>query len=273
MIARLRYLVREVGTYRREARTLADFVRLMRVRLSRSKVGWLVCHRRIVVDTDLASFGGPIRLRSHTTDASVLSEVLVCSAYDDVVRVAGDRVKTVLDLGANVGLTARWMGAYWPDAKVVCVEPERGNATVLRHNVATMEDAATVVEACVGAYERTVDLVTTTGEHGFAMTPSSGGELSSAVVTMEQVLIAGAIETIDVLKCDIEGAERELFSDCRDWIRRVEVAVVECHGGFSGDELVDLLAINGAHFEIAGREIDPAYGVDTVTLRRAGALG
>jgi FkbM family methyltransferase len=267
MIARLRYLVRELGTYAREARTPRDFIDLMRVRLSMSKVGWLVCRRPMVVEADLHSFGGPVRLRSHTTDVSVLSELVVCGAYDAVADRADLGVRTVLDLGANVGLTARWMAARWPGSRIVCVEPEAGNAAVLRHNVAALE-GVTVVEACVGAFERTVELTTTTGEHGFSMSCWPGNGVSSEVVTMDQVLIAGDIETIDLLKCDIEGAERELFSDCRTWIGRVDLAVVECHDGFTAEDLLDLLEENGAAFEIAEREIDPDYGLDTVTLCR-----
>lgn len=270
MIARLGYLVRELGTYAREARTRRDLIDLMRVRLSLSKLGWLVCRRRVVVDTHLASFGGPVRLRSHTTDVSVLSELVVCSAYEAVADRAAARVDTILDLGANIGLTARWMGAHWPEAKIVCVEPEAGNATVLRHNVAPLQDV-TVVEACVGAFERTVELTTTTGEHGFSMSRGPGNGISSEVVTMDQVLDASDIESIDLLKCDIEGAERELFADCHSWIGRVELAVVECHDGFDADELLELLEENGAMFEIADREIDPDYGLDTVTLCRMAA--
>jgi FkbM family methyltransferase len=270
-LERVRYLAREVRTYARETRTPADFVRLMRIRLSQSKVGPLVCRRPIASDIDLPRFGGPIRLRSHTTDISVLSEVLVCHAYDTVPDHAGEEVASVVDLGANIGLTARWMAARWPDSSIVCVEPEPGNAALLRRNVEPLNGSVHVVEACVGAEERRVGLASTSGEHGFAMTDGETG-LMVDVVTMERVLQGLPAGEIDILKCDIEGAERELFASCRPWIGRVRVAVVECHNGFRGDELVALLEANGGRFDVLHNEVDPGYGLETVTLRRTTSL-
>jgi FkbM family methyltransferase len=266
-LERVRYLAREVWTYARETRTPADFVWLMRIRLSQSKVGWLVCPRPIARDIDLPRFGGPVRLRSHTTDISVLSEVLVCHAYDSVPAHTGEDVASVVDLGANIGLTARWMAARWPESSIVCVEPEPGNAAVLRRNVGPLNGSVRVVEACVGAEERRVGLATTTGEHGFAMTDGDA-DLTVDVVTMDRVLGGLPDGEIDILKCDIEGAERELFEHCRPWINRVKVAVVECHNGFRGADLIAMLEANGGRFDVLHNEIDPGYGLETVTLRR-----
>jgi hypothetical protein len=43
--------------------------------------------------------------------------------------------------------------------------------------------------------------------------------------------IAGS-EQIDILKLDIEGAEKELFSDSTDWIEHVSNIVIELHDRF-----------------------------------------
>jgi translation initiation factor 2B subunit (eIF-2B alpha/beta/delta family) len=36
-----------------------------------------------------------------------------------------------------------------------------------------------------------------------------------------------------MLKCDIEGAERLIFADCRSWIQHIGVIVVETHPPYS----------------------------------------
>lgn len=264
----VRQWAREVLTYAREARTPRDFARVMRVRLSQSKIGWLVCPSPIVVDVHLRSLGPDVRLRSHTTDISVLGELLVGGSYARVPALAGGHVGSVVDLGANIGLTSRWMAQLWPGASLVCLEPEPGNVSSLRHNVLALGGAARVVEACVGGRERRVRLASTTGEHGFAMVEGAATGPEVDVITMDHVLAQGGVGAIDVLKCDIEGAERELFASCRSWIDRVGVAVVECHDGFGADELIGLLGANGARFELVEREVNPDYGCETVTLRR-----
>ncbi len=59
----LRY-VQETSTYYREAESPGDFWRVMRVRLSQSKLGSLVCPRPIMVDVSLRSLGRGVRLRA-----------------------------------------------------------------------------------------------------------------------------------------------------------------------------------------------------------------
>jgi FkbM family methyltransferase len=260
----------ETLAYRREAIGWRSFLRLMRVRLSQSKVGWLVCPKPIVVDVDLRSLGPGVRLRSHTTDISVLDELIVSQGYDPVLPYLDRPARTIVDLGSNTGLATRWMAARWPDATIACVEPERGNLEVLRHNVDRL--SATVFPACVGAYERKVQLTSETGEHGFSMSdPASGLGGDVDVITFDRVLADSGLadRSIDLLKCDIEGAEVELFESCEEWIPLVSAMVVECHGAFDGPKLVDVLARNGAEFDLVERMPNPAFGCEVVELRRS----
>ena len=131
VVARFRQWSDEVVSYAREAPDVLSFLRLMRVRLSLSKVGFLVCPKPIVVDVNLRSFGFGVRLRSHTTDISVLGEIVVSHGYDAVLPLLVGPVRTIIDLGANIGLVSRWFAARWPDARIACVEPEAGNVDVL----------------------------------------------------------------------------------------------------------------------------------------------
>jgi FkbM family methyltransferase len=244
--------LREVLAYWRDTRTPLDFLRLMRVRLSLSKLGWLACPKPIVVQVDLESFGGPVWLRSHTTDISVLKEQLVSDGYRAIVRYASEP-RTIVDLGANTGLVARWLAHRYPGARVICVEPEPNNLELLRRNA----DGAEIVEACIGARERQVALATTTGSWGFSMTDEDDGE--TPVITMDRLIAEHGLDRIDVLKCDIEGAEAELFEDA-PWMSRVGMAVVECHG-FPAEEILP------EGWRISEREGNPVFDrFETVTL-------
>ena len=144
---------------------MKHFARLMRVRLSQSKIGPLVCPRPIVVQVALRSLGPGVMLRSHTTDISVLGEILVSRNYE-VAAIAAGNAKTIVDLGANTGLAARWLLERFPQARIVCVEPESGNLAVLMHNLAPYGDRARVIGACVGGHERRVALVGSLATNG-----------------------------------------------------------------------------------------------------------
>lgn len=246
--------VRTVIEYWSDTPTMADFVRLMRVRLSLSKVGWLACPNPIVVRVHLRSFGGPVWLRSHTSDISVLNEQLISDGYGAITRYA-EKPGTILDLGANTGLVARWLRHRYPAARLICVEPEHENLALLVRNV---DGTAEVIGACIGARERRVALTSSTGAWGYRMTGEPG---ETPVVTMDRLIAEHDLDRIDVLKCDIEGAEAELFEDA-PWMNRVGMAVVECHG-FPGEQILP------EGWRIAERDGNPKRPrYETVTLLR-----
>jgi hypothetical protein len=46
---------------------------------------------------------------------------------------------------------------------------------------------------------------------------------------MDTLLREHGVDRVDVLKVDIEGAEKEVFASCSSWIDRVGVLIVEFH--------------------------------------------
>ena len=240
----------------------------MRVRLSQSKVGPRVTPRPIIVEVDSKSLGRRVRLRSHTTDVSVLAEIVLGGSIGRLPDAPG--AGTVIDLGANIGLAYRWLRRRYPTARFVCVEPDPGNVRVLRANVESADGSCVVMPVCVGGSERRVNLASDDGEWGFriveAAEPSDG---DTRVITMDRLLSDAEIEHIDILKCDIEGAEAELFADCRRWISLVDAMVVECHlDVMSTETLIGTLAQNGADFTLTHVERRPELGFEIATLQR-----
>jgi FkbM family methyltransferase len=257
-----------IPAYWRDAYSLKDFLALMRVRLAQSKIGWLVCPSRISASLRIRSFGPtPVRIRSHTTDVSVLGEIVVSKGYDALVRHPRGRPKLIVDLGANIGLVDRWFLNRYPGAEIIAVEPEPTNLETLKANVAGLP--VKVVPAAVGATERTVRLHTVTGEHGFTMVgePQPGSTcVEVPVVTMKSIL--GDAQVVDLLKVDIEGAEEELFADCRDWIGKVGMLLVECHGHYKVASLLDDLKRAGADFTVLECELKPEWDFEVALLER-----
>ena len=244
-----------LAAYAREARTLLDFWRLLRMRLSRTPLGRLVCRRRIGVDIRLRSLG-TVFLRSHTTDILVLGELIEARSYEPLAAAAPGRVLTIVDLGANTGLASRWLLERFPGARVVAVEPEEGNLAVLRRNLRSVGERAQILNACIGATERRVVMVGGREVGGredcFRMTDDGDGD--TQVVTMNRVLEKLGSARIDVLKVDIEGAEEELFGDCGHWIDRVGVLSVECHHPFTAERLLEQLVRSGARLDSVATE-------------------
>ncbi len=75
----------------------------------------------------------PVELRLASTDAEVYGQVLMNKEY---APIADRFVKTIVDCGANVGLTSAYLLSQLPDAQVVAIEPFPANAEICRRNLA-----------------------------------------------------------------------------------------------------------------------------------------
>ena len=268
---RLHAYCRLVCRFWRTAKSLADFATLMRIRLAQSKVGKIVCPSPISRHVGVKGLSNRICLRSHTTDISVLSELIVSDGYDPVLEWIDTPPKTVIDLGANIGLASLWFLSRFPGASVIAVEPERGNASVLRENLSTNENVLRIYEACIGGSEREVTLDSSQGEWANRLVEIDGDnspEYTVPVITMDRIIQENGVECVDLLKCDVEGAEIELFENCESWISKLRLAVVECHDNFDTDKLLELIRKNGAEFECVYRDVKPAFQCEVAILRR-----
>src|SRR5207247_2514943 len=70
------------------------------------------------------------------------------------------------------------------------------------------------------------------GKWGFMTeTVAASGELVGSVdtITIEQIIGKHQIGRIDILKIDIEGAEREVFAGSSRWINTVDCIIAELH--------------------------------------------
>lgn len=184
----------------------------------------------VTVQTELLS--QPIELRLRTTDISVYEEVILNAEYELPFATPP---KVIVDAGANIGLTSVYFANRYPDATVLAIEPEPSNFELLRKNAARYPNIVPLKAALWNKTTRLSLFDAGTGNWGFQTRQSEESASSSAAV--EAITIASLMQTysfdrIDLLKIDIEGAEKEVFEDCSDWIDAVDVLMVELHDRF-----------------------------------------
>lgn len=253
---------RECRAYGREVSSPVGLAHLLQVRLALSKAGPLVIRSPRSRWVHLRSLGR-VLLRSHTSDISVLNELVVWDGYTSSARLLPSPA-TILDLGANTGLAARWFLKIWPQARLVAVEPEPGNINVLRSNLS--QTGSLIFPVAVGGHARKATLFTENGEFGFTICGEpSGTTIEVDVTTMPDLLRDAELDAIGLLKVDIEGAERELFADCGSWIGKVGSMIVECHTGYTADDLMADCARGGGSFSVLEVDKKPEWGFEVVT--------
>lgn len=138
--------------------------------------------------------------------------------------------KLILDIGANIGISVVFYSVTYPDSTVVAIEPSSQNIELLKKNVEPYKKVS-FLQAAIGPVDGTVKLFDPgIGNNGFRTFGQIGDVLEDVDVVSINSLLEAYKEYIPFLvKIDVEGAEKELFSANLDWIDSFKVIVVETH--------------------------------------------
>lgn len=218
--------------------------------------GWALPGRGREVAVRLAGREQPFHLRLGTSDWHVLEEIFFDGEYAIADEFARDSIRTIVDLGANVGYSVLLWKTRFPEARVIAVEPDANNMAVAKRNAEALP-GVTLIEGCATARSGHVTLDRSGGEawaFRVGAPPKTGSTGADAIraYSMDDLLQAAAVPNdapIDLLKCDIEGGEAELFADCRSWIGRVRHVIIELHRPYRSEQFFADLARGGATVE------------------------
>jgi FkbM family methyltransferase len=172
---------------------------------------------------------GSVRLRLRTSDVSVAGKILLEREYDLPLRA---EPAVVLDVGAYIGISTLWFAARYPGARVIALEPDPANATILRQNVRGI-DRVDVLGEALWCADEPVQLAVREGAHWATRVESAhGGRPTVPGTTITTLLERLGLSEIDLLKLDVEGSEVEIFgADAERWLPRVRAIAVEVHEG------------------------------------------
>lgn len=153
---------------------------------------------------------------------------------------------TILDLGANTGMTAVYFGRVYPNARLACVEPVPENVRVLEKNLELNSIPATVFAAAVDVQDGSVRMELLDKDFGHRVAPS-GSDAATQTIEVPALRIPTILQRlgwprIGLLKVDIEGHEKVLFSTHCEWLHLVDAMCIECHEGFGESDLRSLAA-------------------------------
>ena len=140
------------------------------------------------------------------------------------ILAAGDR-PVIVDAGANVGAASAWFANQYPDAAIVAIEPDPGNAAMIRTNLGDLGQV-TILEAAIGATPGFVSTVPAETAWAIQTERASAG---IPVVTVKQAVDRVERGRLFIAKIDIEGFEEDLFASETDWIDEAELVIVEPH--------------------------------------------
>jgi len=158
---------------------------------------------------------------SETVEATGVWEDNQLSLYERIIPDRG----VFVDVGANVGINSIFAKSKRPDARVVAVEPEPGNFARLKNNCAD-----------TGIELHNVAIADHQGSVGFAGTGTnahidSDGEHQVPCDTLDAFVESLGVDSIDLLKIDVEGYTDVVLSQATETLRRTRVAIIEFSHG------------------------------------------
>ncbi|WP_421717904.1 FkbM family methyltransferase [Algiphilus sp.] len=168
---------------------------------------------------------------------SVLPQVSEIFAGDAYLAPRVANIKKILDLGANVGLASLMMERGHPNAHIECVECDPELACILRSNI-SRNSAGRIRVHEFAAWIKDTQLE-------FEANGLGGGRLRDrGLALVDGVDILSWMEAngpFDLIKVDIEGAERRVIKHALSEFRKAAVILIEYH--FESGEPQDLASL------------------------------
>jgi FkbM family methyltransferase len=168
---------------------------------------------------------GPVHLRDNFGDVTNLPDLLV----DDVYRVTRlDRPGDVLDVGANIGLFAKWIHAHNPERRIHCFEPLPGNVELVKLNCPAAIVNAVGIGRGIGRVPAGVDrfgMMASTIDQKWDLVPCE-----IEVVPLDDYAQQRGIREVAFLKLDTEGMELDVVAGAKWVLERTHQIAMETHG-------------------------------------------
>ncbi len=147
---------------------------------------------------------------------------------EEVYRFKADvEDPTIIDCGANIGLSIIYFKRLYPKAKILAFEADPGICNILKKNVEVFGFSdANIVHSAVWDENSTLS---------FAQEGSVGGKIGDAGNGSEMIKVPAIRlsdylnKPVDFLKIDIEGAEYRVLKDCWELLSNVKNLFIEYH--------------------------------------------
>lgn len=169
----------------------------------------------------------PALLRIDTSDFCSYYDVFVSGQKQYDPGELGFIARTIVDVGAHIGMVSIQFARRYPSAKIIAVEPEPSNFALLRQNTSPYKNIF-CVEAALWKNDGEVALGASEAHVKGAFQIVENGRTRVRAITMHTLMREAGITEIDILKVDIEGAEQDVFDSC-DWVDNVRFLAIELH--------------------------------------------
>lgn len=177
---------------------------------------------------NLPELNETIYLRHNTSDVKTFDKVFLEDEYDFKPK---HPPRYIIDAGANIGAASVYLAHLYPTAQIISLEPEKSNFEILIKNTENYKNISCLNKALWYINEPLTIKNPEANKESFEIQQNnmSTGENIVESTTINQLLMDYNISNIDILKIDIEGSEKEVFSFNTEWLKKVSLIFIEFH--------------------------------------------
>lgn len=197
-------------------------------------------------------------------------EELFCGGeYEPLLKNKPPEIDVILDLGANIGLSLKLWQKAFPNSRIIAVEPDPANLMMASRNAGP---SVLFIQAGAGSTAGKLFLNQNgpSCEYKVSTSTEQSTDITVNILTVPLILKAAGVHgQVDLLKCDIEGSEAELFTNCSAWIKRVKHLVVEIHPPYNVETFLNDIQRSGSDLTEYNR-IEKGESLQVLFLTRLG---
>lgn len=195
-------------------------------------------------------FGVTLKIRKRpSSDMDVFSQIYRYVEYKPVVEVfqkhfPNDKKLNFIDAGSNIGLTSVYFSTFFPGSNFVTIEPDDSNFETMSFNLSA--NGVVVKEKVKGgiwstnSFLRIVSDFRDQNDWSFRVEETTTATNLKAY-SINYLIKENDFETIDILKIDIEGSEKEVLTSPKadvSYLAKTKCVAIEIHDEFNCREAI-----------------------------------
>lgn len=146
-------------------------------------------------------------------------------SYHDILK-RGKR-PLIIDCGCNIGVSSLYFSKIFPESSIFGLDPDQGNVNSAT-TLCSSRDNIRIVQAAIGSESGFSEIIDPSSDSNkFEIKENPEGSIP--MVTIPSIIKDHPEHEVFIVKVDIEGFERELFSKNTDWVDQTYLMFVEPH--------------------------------------------
>lgn len=168
--------------------------------------------------------GVKLKIRPGTEDHYIIDKFTIQKKWD----IDKDNIKKIIDAGAHIGIASIIFSKMYPNAIIISIEPEKENYEILKYNTKNISNIK-IENSALWHENGVVKLEINEESWAHSISKSNNSNKNIKSKTVSRIAKDNGLKKIDVIKMDIEGAEREVLNNSKDWSDIVDCIIVEPH--------------------------------------------